>query len=348
MNSFRNHRLRDLSVPMSTAWLLNDIAEAKGRQTLCTRQSPQRLRALREMALVQSSESSNRIEGVTVAADRLRPLVLGKAAPRDRSEQEVQGYRLALNEIHARHAELAVSPQTLLRLHALCQSASGDAGEFKRVDNEIVDLRPGEAPVIRFKCVPAAQTPAALEELCLLYRDALDQDNVPPLVAIAALVLDFLCIHPFRDGNGRVSRLLTLLALYHHGYEVGRYISLERLVEESKEDYYAVLGRCSQGWHEGHHELTPWMNLLFAVIRRGYAEVERRAGQVPTPRGAKTDLVQAAIEAQPGAFRVSDIQHACPGVSLDLIRRVLKNLRGSRVECLGRGQNAQWRKLANG
>ena len=348
MNSFRNRRFRDSTVPMSTAWLLNDIAEAKGRQELYTRQSPQTLKALREMALIQSTESSNRIEGVTVAPDRLRPLVLGKTKPRDRSEQEVQGYRLALNEIHTRHEKLSITPATLQRLHALCQSASGDAGQFKRIDNEVVELRPGAAPVSRFKCVSAKQTPAAVDELCLLYRHALDQDNIPPLIAITALVLDFLCIHPFRDGNGRVSRLLTLLALYHHGYEVGRYISLERLVEQSKEDYYEVLNRSSQRWHEGKHELTPWMNLLLAVIRRGCVEFEERAGQVKAPRGAKTELVQAAIEAQSGPFRVSDIQHACPGVSLDMIRQVLKNLRGSKVECLGRGQNAQWQKLANG
>lgn len=348
MMTFRNSRLRDFTLPMSTAWLLNDIAEAKGKQELYTRQSPQVLKALREMALIQSTESSNRIEGVTVAADRLRPLVLGNTKPRDRSEQEVQGYRLALNEIHTRHEKLPINAATLKHLHALCQAASGDAGQFKRLDNEVVELRPGAAPVIRFKCVSAKQTPAAVDELCLLYRHALDQDNIPPLIALTALVLDFLCIHPFRDGNGRVSRLLTLLALYQHGYEVGRYISLERLVEQSKEDYYEVLNRSSQRWHEGRHELTPWMNLLLAVIRRGYAEFEQRAGQVKTPRGAKTDLVQAAIEAESGPFRIGDIQRACPGVSLDMIRQVLKDLRGSKVECLGRGQSAQWQKLANG
>lgn len=348
MNSFRNRRLRDLAVPMRTAWLLNDIAESKGRQELYTRQSPQVLKALREMALIQSTESSNRIEGVTVAADRLRPLVLGNAKPRDRSEQEVQGYRRALNEIHTRHEKLAIMPDTLQRLHALCQSASGDAGQFKKLNNEVIQLVPGAAPVIRFRCVKARDTPAAVEELCLLYRDALDQDHIPPLMAMAGLVLDFLCIHPFRDGNGRVSRLLTLLALYQHGYEAGRYVSLERMVEESKEDYYECLHRSSQRWHEGKHELTPWFNFLLAIIRRNYVEFEKRAGQVKAPRGAKTDLIESAIEAQLGPFRVGDIQRACPGVSLDLIRRVLKNLRGSRVECLGRGQNAQWRRLGNG
>jgi Fic family protein len=347
MMTFRNSRLRHYSLPMSAAWLLNDIAEARGKQELYTRQSPHVLKALREMALIQSAESSNRIEGVTVAPDRLRPLVLGNARPRDRSEQEVQGYRRALNQIHIKHEELPVTPDTLRHLHALCQSASGDAGQFKRIDNEIVELRAGGPPVVRFRCVKAKETPAAVDELCLVYRHALEQDHAPPLIAAAALVFDFLCIHPFRDGNGRVSRLLTLLALYRHGYEVGRYISLERLVEESKEDYYEVLNRSSQGWHEGRHELTPWLNFFLAVVRRAYAEFEQRAGQVKAPRGAKTGLVLAAIESQLGPFRVSDIQQVCPGVSLDMIRRLLKTFRGTKVECLGRGPTAQWRKLGN-
>lgn len=343
MNSFRNHRLRDLAVPMSTAWLLNDIAEAKGRQELYTRQSPQVLKALREMALIQSTESSNRIEGVTVAADRLRPLVLGNTKPRDRSEQEVQGYRRALNEIHTRHEKLSITPDTLKRLHALCQSASGDAGQFKKVDNEVIQLVPGAAPVIRFRCVKAKDTPTAVEELCLLYRHALDQDNIPPLIAIAGLLLDFLCIHPFRDGNGRVSRLLTLLALYQHGYEVGRYVSLERMVEESKEDYYECLHRSSQRWHEGKHELTPWFNFLLAIIRRSYVEFEKSAGQVKAPRGTKADLVLAAIREQPGDFRLSDIERACPGVGREWIRSLLSDLKAAgEASCRGKGPAARW------
>ena len=348
MMTFRNHRLRDLAVPMSTAWLLNDIAEAKGRQELYTRQSPQVLKALREMALVQSSESSNRIEGVTVAADRLLPLVLGNTKPRDRSEQEVQGYRRALNEVHTRHEDLAITPDTVKRLHALCQSASGDAGQFKKVDNDVIQLVPGAAPVIRFRCVKAKDTPAAVEELCLLYRYALDQDSIPSLIAIAGLVLDFLCIHPFRDGNGRVSRLLTLLALYQHGYEAGRYVSLERMVEESKEDYYECLHRSSQRWHEGKHELTPWFNFLLAVIRRSYVEFEKRAGQANAPRGAKAELVLAAIREQPGDFRLADIERACPGVGREWIRSLLTDLKAAgEASCRGRGPAARWRYLGS-
>lgn len=333
---------------MSTAWLLSDITEAKGKQELYTRQSPQALKALREMALVQSTESSNRIEGVTVAADRLRPLVLGNTKPRDRAEQEVQGYRLALNEIHSRHENLTITAETIKRLHALSQSASGDAGQFKRLDNEIIQLVPGAAPVIRFRCVTADETPAAVDELCLLYRHVIDQENTPPLIAIAALVLDFLCIHPFRDGNGRVSRLLTLLALYQHGYEVGRYISLERLVEESKENYYESLDRSSQRWHEGRHDLTPFLNFLLAIIRRGYAEFEKRAGQIKSPRGAKTELVTSAIREQLGDFRLTDIERACPGVGRDWIRSLLTDLKAAgEVTCQGKGPAARWRYLGS-
>lgn len=347
--TFRNHRLRDFAVPMSTTWLLNDLAEAKGKQELYTRQSPQLLNALREMALVQSVESSNRIEGVTVAPDRLRPLVLGDARPKDRSEQEIAGYREALHLIHTKAEQLRITPELLRRLHKLCQQGSGDAGQFKKVDNEVIELRPGAAPIVRFRCVSAKATPAAVEELCLVYRHALDQDHIPPLVAIGAFVLDFLCIHPFRDGNGRVSRLLTLLALYQHGYEVGRYISLERLVEEAKEDYYHVLRQGSQRWHEGKHDLLPWLNHFLAIVRRAYAEFEQRAGQVKAPRGAKTELLRQTLENIVGDFTVSELVRFCPGISRDHLRRLLKEMKAAgQVTCLGRGPGAKWRKAKEG
>lgn len=348
MMTFRNHRLRDFTVPMSTNWLLNDLAEAKGKQELYTRQAPQVLKALREMALVQSVESSNRIEGVTVAADRLRPLVLGKARPKDRSEQEIAGYRNALNLIHTEAEDLQITPAFMRRLHQLCQEGSGDAGQFKRVDNEVMEFRPGEAPVVRFRCVSAKATPAAVDELCLVYRHAIDQDHIPPLVATGALILDFLCIHPFRDGNGRVSRLLTLLALYQHGYEVGRYISLERLIEEAKEDYYDGLQRSSQRWHDGKHELLPWLNHFLSIARRAYIEFERRAGQVKAPRGAKAELVLAAIRQKSGDFRLADIEHACPGVGREWIRTLLTDLKAEgEVSCRGKGPAARWRYLGS-
>lgn len=348
MMSFRGGRLAELRLPAGTVWLLTGIAEAKGRDTLYTKQATQVLRTLREVALVQSVESSNRIEGVTVASDRLRPLIVGNARPRDRSEEEIQGYRRALSLIHTDTAGLPIAPDTLLRLHRTAQQGAGDAGSWKGANNQIVELRPGAAPVVRFQPVSAAETPAAIDELCLSYRHTVTQGQVLPLVAVGALVFDFLCVHPFRDGNGRVSRLLTLLALYQHGYEVGRYISLERLIEETRADYYAVLQQSSAGWHEGRHDLFPWLNYFLTILRRAYREFEERVGQVKSPRGAKTALVEAAIDGFPGQFTLGELERMCPGVSRDMIRRVLRDLqRAGRVACLGRGPGALWRKEGN-
>jgi Fic family protein len=344
MMTFRQG-LRDYKLPVGTVWMMEEIAEAKGKQDLYTQQAPQLLKVLREMALVQSVESSNRIEGVTVAPERLRPLVLGNARPKDRSEQELQGYRDALNLIHTGAAELPITPETLKRLHHTIQEGSGDAGQWKAVDNDIIEFRPGEAPRIRFRTLAVPKVPDAVEEMCVLYRHALDQEHVPTLLAVACLVLDFLCIHPFRDGNGRVSRLLTVLALYHHGYEVGRYISLERLIEDSKEDYYAVLQTSSSGWHEGKNQLLPWLNYFLAIVRRAYLQFEERAGQVKSPRGAKTALIETAVLGVVGEFGLSDIERLCPGVSRDMVRRVLQIMqRNQTIECLGKGRTAKWRK----
>jgi Fic family protein len=346
MMSFRGGRLRDFRLPLSTVWLASDIAEAKGKQELFTRQAPQVLRALREMAMVESVESSNRIEGVTVQPARLRPLVLGNTRPRDRSEEEIQGYRNALQNIHSGAAGLPIAPDTLQKLHRTIQEGIGDAGQWKRVETDIIETRAGEAPRVRFRTIAAEKTPEAVAELCLLYRHALDQEHVPAVVAIAGLVFDFLCIHPFRDGNGRVSRLLTLLALYHHGFEVGRYISLERLVEESKEDYYAVLQASSVNWHKGQHDLLPWLNYFLAVLRRAYVHFEQRAGQIKSPRGAKTLQIEGAINSFPGEFTLAELENACPGVSRDMVRKVLSDLKKkNQITRIGFGRGSRWRKV---
>jgi Fic family protein len=227
----------------------------------------------------------------------------------------------------------------------LAQDGSGAAGRWKAADNEIVELLPGKPPLVRFRPVSAKQTPKAMEELCLGYRAAIEQAVVPPLVTAAALILDFLCIHPFRDGNGRVSRLLTLFALYQHGHTVGRYVSTERLVEDSKEDYYEALRRSSHGWHEGKHDFASWLAFFLAIVLRAYVEFEERAGEVRAPRGAKTQLVEAAVAGFDGAFSLADLERSCPGVSRDMVRRVLRNLRRKGlVVCRGRGPGARWER----
>ncbi|HJQ26848.1 MAG TPA: Fic family protein [Blastocatellia bacterium] len=298
---------------------------------------------MREHALIESTISSNRIEGVVVAQPRINTLIFGKPKLRDRDEEEVRGYRDALKLVHEQGAQLPVDEATILRLHRLCRGQIDDAGRYKDKDNDIIEKFADGRVRIRFKTVTAAQTPEFLRETIVLWDDCLRARWVHPLVALAAMNLDFLCVHPFRDGNGRASRLLLLLQCYHLGYEVGRYISIERLIEENKERYYETLEQSSQGWHEGRHDPWPYINYLLYILKTAYREFEERVGEIKSPRGAKTELITNAISRMEGPFSVADIQHQCPGVSVDLIRHVLKNLR-PKVECLGRGHTARWQK----
>jgi Fic family protein len=185
-----------------------------------------------------------------------------------------------------------------------------------------------------------------MAEMVELWQRGVREKWVHPLVLAAALNLDFLCIHPFRDGNGRTSRLLFLLACYHCGIEAGRYISLERIIEDNKERYYEVLEQSSQRWHEGKHDPWPALNFLLFVLTQACKEFEQRLGQLKAPRGEKTAIVEDVISRQNGPFSLSDLQQACPGVSVDLIRSVLKRLKGTAVECLGRGHTAKWMRTA--
>lgn len=328
---------------MSAAWLLSDIAESKGRQQFFTERAPEALRALRDRARVESVESSNRIEGIVVEPGRLQPLVLGGTRPRDRSEEEITNYRRALDLIHQSSHELEVSPSLLQRLHGMVQAGSGDAGQWKSADNDIIEHTEA-GPLIRFRPVSAVGTPDAVAELCQNYYRLVQKETMPPLVAIAGLVFDFLCIHPFRDGNGRISRLLTLLVLYQQGFEVGRYVSLERLVEESREDYYDVLQRSSENWHDGKHDPTPWLHFFLSLIRRAYRLLEDRAEQLQDARGDKTAQVELAVASFEREFSLAELVEACPGVSRDMVRHVLQGLRkAGRVEVTGQGRAARWR-----
>jgi Fic family protein len=335
------------SVPASTSWYLADLGEARGKQELFTRQSPQRLKALREHALIESAVSSNRIEGVEVDQARIATIVFGAPLLRDRDEEEVRGYRQALTSIHAKGAKLPVSEETILNLHRMIRREIWDAGKYKEKDGDIIEKFQDGRVRVRFKTVTAADTPIRMKELVDLYAEAIKERKVPHIVLLAAFNLDFLCIHPFRDGNGRVSRLLLLLQCYHMGFEVGRYISLERLIEQNKERYYETLEQSSHGWHEAKHDPWPYINYTLFIIKAAYREFEQRLGQLQSPKGEKTRLVLHAIDRTLSPFSIAEIQNACPNVSVDMIRRVLKNLRTeNRVECLGRGQNAQWRKTA--
>jgi Fic family protein len=333
------------SIPTTTSWYLADLGEARGKQELFTKQSPQRLKVLREHALIESAVSSNRIEGVEVDQVRIGTIVFGKPLLRDRDEEEVRGYRDALQLIHEQGAKLLVSEETILKLHRLTRGEIWDAGQYREKDSDIIEKYPDGRERVRFKTVPAAETAARMRELIERWHECLRERWVHPLIALAAWNLDFLCIHPFRDGNGRVSRLMLLLQCYHLGYEVGRYVSLERLIEQHKDRYYETLEQSSQGWHEGKHDPWLYVNYVLFIFKSAYREFEERVGQVKSPRGAKTALIEAAIDNFSGKFTLSDLERSCPGVSRDMVRRVLRELQKTgKVECLGRGPGTAWQK----
>ncbi len=351
MMTLRQLAAEPSTLPTRTAWYLAELGEARGRQELFTRQSPQKLKVLREHAIIESAISSNRIEGVEVDQSRIGTLIFGRPALRDRDEEEVRGYRDALKLIHETGAGLPISEATIKRLHRLCRGQIWDAGAYKARDVDILQTYPDGRTRVRFKTVPADKTPAAMAELVTHWDRVLVEKWVPPFVLLAALNLDFLCIHPFRDGNGRVSRLLLLLACYHCGLEVGRYISLERLIEQNKERYYEVLEQSSRRWHEGKHDSWPTINFLLFVLTEACREFEQRVAQIKSPRGEKTAMVLSAIERQAAPFRIADLQAGCPGVSVDMIRVILKRLqRDGKVRAPGHWPGRavdQNRKLGN-
>jgi len=343
MLSLRVQRLKDMSIPVGTGWLLGSCMEARGKQDVWLRSKPEVLAALREEAIVQSAESSNRIEGVTVDAGRLRPLLLKREPPRDRPEEELAGYRKALDWIFSRKRSVPVSPVLILKLHEMAQGGTtGDAGEWKKRDNEVVEFLPNGERRVRFVATPAREAPKAVEMLCRNYRQACDMTDFPPLLAVATFVFDLLCIHPFRDGNGRVSRLATTLLLDQHGFSVARYVSLERLVEEDKGEYYRVLAECSAGWHQGTNEVVPWWNYFLSTLRQAYRRLERRVESADA-RPAKSDLVRRLVLSQVGPFSLAEIAALSPATSRHLVKKVLAELRDSgNIRLTGKGRSAIW------
>jgi Fic family protein len=336
-------KLTELSIPVGTGWLLGSCMEARGKQDLWLRQKPEVLKVLREQAIIQSVESSNRIEGVTIPSARLRPVVLGKVKPRDRSEEELAGYRQALDWIFSRKRKVSVISAIIQRLHVLAQGGfSGDAGEWKKRNNDIIEILPNGERKIRFVPTSARDIPKTMDALCRNYREAQDDMYVPPLLIIATFVFDLLCIHPFRDGNGRVSRLATTLLLQTHGFDVARYISLEHLVEQSKEEYYRVLAESSQCWHEGKNDLIPWLNYFLSVLRRAYQEFERQV-ESRGARPAKSDLVRQTVLAQLEQFTLGDLAGQLPSASTQLIKKILAELKKQgKIRLTGRGRGARW------
>lgn len=349
MRSFEHGYLLEQPLSQDLLMTVRALGEHRGRQNLYKEQSPELLETLKRIAMVQSVESSNRIEGVTVERDRLEAILAKKTRPRNRSEKEVAGYRNVLAEIHANANRLKLSPELILQFHREMYALTDErSGHWKEKDNAILEIRPDGRQVVRFKPVSALGAPEFMKKLCHLYHQALDERKAEPLLIIASFIFDFECVHPFWDGNGRMGRLLTLLLLHQAGYEVGRYISLERIIEDSKETYYEVLLKSSQHWHEGKHDLRPWWNYFLGTLIAAYKEFEERVGVMTTVRGAKREMVQQTIKRLPARFRFGELHRACPGVSYPTLKRALIDLkRQKKVKCLGKGRDAEWERIGS-
>lgn len=347
MKSFEHGYIYDTPLSHQLLKAMRTIGEFKGRQALYARQSPEILETLRKTAIVQSTESSNRIEGITVSPKRLPGLVAKSAKPKNRPEQEIAGYRDVLAEIYTNHARLKLSTSLIKEWHRMIYKYTGEkAGEWKQKDNSIVQIRPDGRSVVRFQPVSAISTPQFMDRLVLLFNQTLDQARTDPLLIIASFVLDFECIHPFGDGNGRIGRLLTLLLLYQSGYEVGRYISLERIVEDSKETYYESLLKSSSGWHKGSHDLGPWWNYFLGMLTAAYKEFEDRVGNITSAKGAKREMVVNAIKRLPDRFTIGEVLNQCPGISRPTVKRAIALLAKQKiVRSLGKGPDAQWQRI---
>ena len=328
--------MREFDFKASAAKLLtNDIVnmlgyihEYKGQQNLFIEAKADVLSHLLEIAKIQSTEASNRIEGIYTSDDRIQALVKEKSAPRNRNENEIAGYRDVLATIHENYDYIPPRANVILQLHRdLYQySGIGIGGHFKNTDNVIEEELEDGTKRVRFRPATAFETPAMIENLCNQFLREVDRGEVDPLLLIPMFVLDFLCIHPFNDGNGRMSRLLTLLLLYRSGYIVGKYISIEMLIEKTKDTYYDALQASSIGWHDGTNDYVPFVSYTLGIIKSAYKTFSERVEHLTTKGISKPERVCQFIENRLGRVSKKDIMDACPDISATTIEKALGDL----------------------
>lgn len=308
--------------------LLTQIHEYKGEQTLFIEAKADSLTQLTVIAKIQSTEASNKIEGIYTSDARLKALLNEKTMPKTRNEQEIAGYRDVLNTIHESHDYIPVRPNMILQLHRDLYKFEGyDAGgRYKSVDNFIEEEDAQGNKFVRFKPVPAWETPAAVENLCNEFDKALGSGTIDPLLLIPMFILDFLCIHPFNDGNGRMSRLLTLLMLYRAGYIVGKYISIERLIERTKSSYYDCLQESSRGWHEEENDYAPFVRYMLGVVVAAYRDFSERVRTLVSSDLSKPERIAELIKNTYGEITKSQIMEKCPDISRITVERALTEL----------------------
>lgn len=330
--SFLENRLWDTEIVNYT----NLIHEYKGKQELYIRQKPAELEKLVEVAKIQSTESSNRLEGIGTTSRRIKALMQEKTAPRNRDEKEIAGYRDVLNTIHENHDYIPIRSNYILQLHRDLMQYTDSAlgGKYKVSQNYVTEKRTDGSEFIRFTPVAPYETEPSMIAACEAYQRAIDAHKVDPLLIIPVFLTDFLCIHPFNDGNGRMSRLLTLLLLYQTGYLVGRYISVEKHIEKTKDAYYDVLQEVSQGWHDGNSNYDAFIKYMLGVILACYREFEARVDVLSKPdengktyvKSSALDIVRAAIETRFGKFTKTELMNLCPTLSRSSVEESLRVL----------------------
>ena len=322
---FQN-KWQKLLVPDIVA-LLTQIHEFKGEQNLFIEANSDTLTQLVEVARIQSTEASNKIEGIYTSDDRLKKIVLDKTTPCTRNEQEIAGYRDVLATIHESYEYIPLRPTMILQLHRDLYKFSGMSigGHYKNSDNVIAETDSAGNRFVRFQPVPAWETPEAIDFACKAYDEAV-QSGADPLLVIPMFILDFLCIHPFNDGNGRMSRLLTLLLLYRSGYIVGKYISIEKVIEQSKETYYETLQQSSAGWHENQNDYTPFVRYMLGVIVAAYRDFSSRVQVLVTSGMSKPDRIREVIKGTLGKITKAEIMEKCPDISQITVQRTLIEL----------------------
>lgn len=320
---------------------LTQIHEFKGEQTLFIEAKADALNQLVEIAKIQSTEASNKIEGIYTSDERLRALVRDTTRPKTRSEREIAGYRDVLNTIHESHDYIPPKPSIFLQLHRDLYKFEGYdiGGKYKTVDNVIEEEDTIGNTFIRFRPVPAWETPAAVEALCAAFEQAMGSEQIDPLLLIPMFILDFLCIHPFNDGNGRMSRLLTALLLYRSGFYVGKYVSLEAKIAKNKDLYYEALAAAQPGWHDGTEDVVPFIKYLLGTILAAYKDFEDRMALVEIKLPA-LEMVRRASHNKIGRFNKQDIRELCPTLSDSSIEGALRKLVASgELRKEGKGKN---------
>lgn len=344
MRAFNYSKYREQKWDSEVLGLVAAIYKEAGKQELYLKQRPEELEKLVEIAKIQSTESSNAIEGIVTTDTRIRQLVAEKTAPRNRSEQEIAGYRDVLSVIHESFDAIPITRNFIIQLHKILYSHTNNpmAGQTKNVQNYISATWPDGHTEILFTPLSPFETPSALDQICAEYDRVIGNLELEPLIAIPVFIHDFLCIHPFNDGNGRMSRLLTTLLLYRSGFYVGKYVSLEAKIAKNKDLYYEALGASQHGWHEGCDDSAPFIKYLLGTILAAYKDFADRFALVEQKLPA-LETVRLAVQQKIGRFTKQDIRELCPALSLSSVEGALRHLvANGELRREGKGKNTKY------